>query len=257
MLIDYVIKEAIVHLRKMVRLSHTHGIIFVARLLAKALFGFYWYSLFKSRREFLYQGRRYKYYYHPFNATWMSERAVEIPIIRSAVSGNAARRCLELGNVLSHYFKTCHDVVDKHESGKNVINQDIVDYRPDRKYDLIVSISTIEHVGWDEHLLYRIREPDKIKCALGSLKRILASNGEMIVTYPVGYNPHLDQMTDSGELEWLRVSCMKRISEDNTWIETDWRDIKNAQYDKPFISANGLVIASYKNNGEHVTRRRL
>ena len=48
------------------------------------------------------------------------------------------------------YYKFEHDIVDKYEKKKGIINQDIVDYKPDKKYDLIISISTLEHVGWDE-----------------------------------------------------------------------------------------------------------
>jgi hypothetical protein len=32
---------------------------------------------------------------------------------------------LEVGNVLNHYFKLNHDVIDKYEKGKNVKNIDI------------------------------------------------------------------------------------------------------------------------------------
>ena len=30
--------------------------------------------------------------------------------------------------------------------------------------------------------------------------------------------------------------------------KTDWEDIKDSQYDKPFISAKGLVIGTISNN---------
>ena len=43
---------------------------------------------------------------------------------------------LEIGNVLSHYFKWDHDVVDKYEKVEGVINEDVVDFRPSKKYDI-------------------------------------------------------------------------------------------------------------------------
>jgi len=51
--------------------------------------------------------------------------------------------------VLSHYFAVKHDIVDKYEIAPSVVNEDLVNFKPGKKYDLIVSISTLEHVGWD------------------------------------------------------------------------------------------------------------
>jgi hypothetical protein len=62
------------------------------------------------------------------------------------------RNILEIGNVLSHYFPVNHDIVDKYEKADGVINQDVVHFYSPKKYDLIVSVSTLEHVGWDEDL---------------------------------------------------------------------------------------------------------
>ena len=72
------------------------------------------------------------------------------------------KKILEVGNILSHYFSVNHDIVDKYEKDVDVINQDIIDYHPNKKYDLIVSISSLEHVGEDE----TPREPKKILYAL-------------------------------------------------------------------------------------------
>ena len=55
----------------------------------------------------------------------------------------------------------------------------------------IVSISTIEHVGWDE----TPRDPNKIPRALENLTtRCLAPGGEIVVTLPIGYNTYLDKL---------------------------------------------------------------
>lgn len=242
----YIIREAIIHVRKILHLIRDRGIMFVLRLLLGTIFGYYYYRIFKSHPTFNFHQRHYTYFYHPYNVTWMSERAVEIPIIHDAIECNMGKKILEVGNVLNHYFRIDHDVVDKYEMDRNVINQDVVDFRPKERYDLIVSISTLEHIGWDEHLLYHKQEPHKIKCALDNLKKYLAPNGEIIMTYPVGYNPNLDRLTDNDELKWSKLLCMKRVSADNVWVERKWHDVKCAQYDDPFISANGLVIAYFK-----------
>ena len=55
----------------------------------------------------------------------------------------------------------------------------------------IVSISTMEHVGWDE----TPRDPKKIPLALENLTtRCLAPGGEIVVTLPIGYNTYLDKL---------------------------------------------------------------
>jgi hypothetical protein len=252
---SYILREGIIHIRKIVGLLRKRGIFFVIRLLVTVVCGYYFYRIFKSNRVFLFQEKEYKYFYHHYNVTWTSERSVEIPIIRSVLGRCKNKRVLEVGNILSHYFPTSHDILDKYEEGKNVINQDVVDFQPTKKYDLIVSISTLEHIGWDEHLLYRTREPQKTLRAFDNPKKCLTHNGEMWVTFPVGYNPHLDQMIDAGKIAFTKLLCMKRISADNAWVEAKWRDVSNAQYDNPFISANGLAVGYFKNthnNGRRV-----
>ena len=94
-------------------------------------------------------GQRYNYIVHPHGFTWTNERAVEIPIAQAALQDNKNPRILEVGNVTRHYFSSSHTVVDKYERAEGIINADIVDYSPPDKYDLIISISTLEHVGWD------------------------------------------------------------------------------------------------------------
>ena len=49
-----------------------------------------------------------------------------------------------------HYFPADHEIVDKYEKGDGIVNEDIVNFRPGKKYDLIVSISTLEHISWNE-----------------------------------------------------------------------------------------------------------
>jgi hypothetical protein len=53
---------------------------------------------------------------------------------------------------------------------------------------LIVSISTLEHVGWDEE----DKNPVKVLQAIEILKSLLAPLGKIVVTLPLGYNPIID-----------------------------------------------------------------
>jgi SAM-dependent methyltransferase len=115
---------------------------------------------------------------------------IEVPIIYEIVKEAEAygQKVLEVGNVLSHYFHVNHDIMDKYEKAKGVINEDVINFRLSKKYDLIISISTLKHVGWDEYP----KDPTKVLVAIENLKRCLSSNGRMVFTLPLGYNPHVD-----------------------------------------------------------------
>ncbi len=244
----YIIDEAKIHLLKIKNLIRDKGIIFVIRLLIGVLFGYYYYRIFKSSRTFTVQKKSYNYIYHLYNVTWMSERAVEVPIIWNMVKKYQKKKILEVGNVLSHYYSVNHDIIDKYEKGNVVINQDVVDFRPTKKYNLIVSISTLEHVGWDENIKNNAREPKKILLAIENLIRCLTPEGKLVFTSPISQNSNMDKMLQKKKIKCTKLCCLKRISADNKWIETDWEAIKDSQYDKPFISANGLVIGTISNN---------
>lgn len=144
----------------------------------------WFYKNFKSSRTFFFNNRTYNYFYHRYSITWNNERTVEVPIIRDFIKNYENDNILEIGNVLSHYFTVNHDIVDKYEKGDGVINQDVIDYKPSKKYDLIISISTLEHVGWDE----LPREPLKIIKAINNLKSLLNRRGKIVMTIPLGHN---------------------------------------------------------------------
>lgn len=147
-------------------------------------------------KYFVFNGKRYKYFYHPYNRTWENERRFEIPIIWDIVEQNRGKRILEVGRVLPHYFSLSHDVLDKYEKSKDVINEDAADFVPLKKYDLIISISTLEHVGWDEIP----KEPEKVIRAVENLKECLNLRGKIVFTIPRGENSYLDQLLDNNQL---------------------------------------------------------
>jgi SAM-dependent methyltransferase len=190
-----------------------------------------------GRGTFVFQGRDYRYFHHLYNATWTNERAVEVPIVRRAIEEAREARLLEIGNVLGHYFRLGHDVVDKYESGAGILNRDIVDFRPQEPYDLIVSISTLEHVGWDED----DRDPGKISRAVEHIRTLLAPGGRAIVTLPFGYNPHLDELVAAGALDVDREHFLLRLGQCE-WREVDKADLGRPAYGRPFPGANGLMI---------------
>jgi hypothetical protein len=200
-------------------------------------------NIVNRNKSFSLAGRAYKYYYHRRNRTWENERVIEIPLIWDVVSQNRGRRILEVGNVLSRYFEIRHDVVDKYEKRHFVRSFDIADYRPDAGYDLIVSISTLEHVGFDEQPC----EPEKIDKAMKNLESMLNPGGEMHVTLPVGYNQYLDLCIENKRFKFTKVYFFRRTSSANEWREAVWNDVRNAGYFKgKTCHANGLVYAIMK-----------
>ena len=92
--------------------------------------------MFKSIKPLEFKGEEYKYFYHHHNTNSNNERAVEIPIVCKLMNEYKYFELLEIGNVLSHYFNLDHDVVDKYEKAEGVINEDVVDFHPSKKYDL-------------------------------------------------------------------------------------------------------------------------
>lgn len=210
-----------------------------ATIQLKTFLGYYYYYFFHHQPStFTICGQKYSYLHHKYNATWRTERAVEVPIIWDWITRFQGAKILEVGNVLSHYGMIQHSVVDKYEVAPGVINQDIVDFQPNQQYDLIVSISTLEHVGFDE----TPRDDEKILRAFEHLHKLLADKGVLVVTLPIGYNPNLDGLLATSKVPFTQQICLKRITKSNKWREATWAEIQNTQYDAPFPSANGLLV---------------
>jgi hypothetical protein len=201
----------------------------------KTSYEYNYFLLIKSRQPFVFQQHKYKYFYHRYNYSWKNERTVEVPIVWNAVK-NCEGSILEVGNVLSHYFDFPHDIVDKYEKAEGVQNVDVTEIGPSKKYDLIVSISTIEHVGWDEAPIERTENKEKTLQAINNLRSLLNPHGKLVVTMPVGYNPLLDSYLKSNRMKFDQILCLKRVSKDNRWIATTWKDIEDASLAIPFLS---------------------
>lgn len=156
-------------------------------------------------------------------------------MVRKYEGGNL----LEIGNVLSHHVRFEHDVIDRYEIAKGVKNEDVVDFKSEKKYDLIVSISTLEHVGWDE----KPRDDLKIPRAIENLKTLITPRGgTIIITFPLGYNSVLDKLVKDGVIRFSKLYHLLRISKGNEWKEAAWEDVQDVRYNTPLPFANGLLI---------------
>jgi len=195
------------------------------------------YKILKSSRKFEFNGKKISYFYYPYNATWRNERSIEIPIAFNFIKNYDSKNILELGNVLSHYVSVEHDILDKYEKAHGVTNEDVVDFKTSKKYDLIISISTIEHIGWDEE----IKDPLKVLKALENLKKHLNKGGKIIATFSIGYNLNIDKLLKQNKL-FDETFYMKRISKDNQWKQTVNEDLDKIKFGSPFPFGNVVVI---------------
>jgi hypothetical protein len=178
-------------------------------------------------------GERYELLRRLYGLTWTTERAVEVPVALRVLERHRGKRVLEIGNVLSHYAPIDHAVVDKYERAPGVRNADLLDVPAEPAYDLVITISTLEHVGRDEEP----RDPARAIQALEHARRLVAPGGMFFATVPVGYNPELDRaLPDSG----LRLRGMHR---------RPWREVRPAEafqcpYDFLVYSATAVIFAS-------------
>lgn len=239
-------------MRRAVSAARTRGFVHVVRSAAEIVSirlsdsAQLWYHLvLRSRRRYTLAGRPYRYFYHKHNRTWLNERSVEVPIVWDVVRRHPAGSVLEVGNVLSHYFPVSHDIVDKYERAPGVLNIDVVDLSSDKRYRLIVTISTLEHVGWDENPVSKERvdlSDDKIIRAIGNLQRHLTDDGEILITVPLGHNPILDSQIEGGWIPLESQMFMVRVSKDNRWEQADRSRCRGARYGHPFTMANAIAI---------------
>ncbi len=192
--------------------------------------------------RFAFRGAALSYFYHRYNVTWANERCVEVPIARSYLE-QATGEVLEVGNVLGHYFPSRHTVLDKFEHAPGVVNADIVGYEPGKKFSLILSISTFEHIGFDDE--GEGSSSVKILAAVASCRRLLAPGGKLVVTVPLGYNPELDTLIEGDRLAPARAWFVKRVAS-REWREAPRAEAKGARFGRPFPFANVVWVAEFE-----------
>jgi len=191
-------------------------------------------------RTFGYDGAEIPYLRHAYNYTWLNERAVEVPLAaRVLAAAGPSARVLEIGNVLGHYQPVTHTVVDKYEQSPGVHNVDVVDIQLPGPFDLILAISTLEHVGLDED----VQDPGKPGRAIAHLTSLLAPGGRLWCTFPVGYNAALDDGLRADRLGFDRLTALRRTGRDNRWEQLPVTDVWGISYDWLLYTAQAVVVA--------------
>ena len=147
----------------------------------------------------------------------LDERAVEYPWLFSRLKGNE-RRILDAGSSLNHHDllnlpmwrgKDLHITTLAYEGRPFAPFKPVYVYEdlramgwPNEFFDAVVCISTLEHVGMDNTLLYTDDESKNegqaqaYLTAMDEMKRVLKDGGNLYLTLPYGHYQNL---------KWLQV----------------------------------------------------
>jgi hypothetical protein len=226
------------------RRIRTAGPASAVRLSAQYLAGRALYGAVHHQRSFTVAGSPLPYLFSPNH----TERAVEVPWARSVLGRfPLTSRILEVGNVLNRYTPFPHVVLDRYEVEPGVINEDVTQFNPPDRFEVILSISTLEHVGFDEGE----RSPGKFVRALVHLREAcLRPGGFLAITVPLGYNPEVDDWLHSGTEGLGESHILERYSSLNLWREAIPGSLNHqsgeAPFDRSYPGAARVLLWSYQ-----------
>jgi peptidoglycan hydrolase CwlO-like protein len=227
------------------------------------------------KRTFYFKGK--DFYYNRIKSNNPTERAVEIPIAFNFLADiKQTASVLEVGNVLSNYENQLSEtlgiisrrIVDKFEVEAGVENEDLMNLRSEDKYDAIVSISTVEHIGqkgdpsgeYGEQTESRdLEAPLK---AIAKIYDLLTYDGKALITVPFGKlidgewyiqfsNEYLYLLSKKYGIpkEAISINYLKLIDRESTenrfnmfWEELDALELSYVEYGSPFSQANAIAV---------------
>jgi SAM-dependent methyltransferase len=226
--------------------------------------------------SFVFKGK--EFYYNRIRFNNPTERAVEIPIAFDFMANlkKQPASILEVGNVLSFYENSLSEtlgirsrrIVDKFEVEIGVENEDLMNLASDQKYDAIVSLSTVEHIGQnaDPSATYgekiENRDLEAPLKAIAKIYDLLAPEGKALITVPFG------KLIDGGwyiqfskeylyflsknygiPQEAVSINCLKLIARETTgnsfkvlWEELDALELSYVEYGSPYSQANAIAV---------------
>jgi hypothetical protein len=193
------------------------------------------------RKTVLFEGAALEYFYAKYNITWVTERVLEVPIGLHCLKRAGPAQTLEVGNVLGHYIQPGHTVLDKFERAPGIVNEDILEFRPGRKFDLIISISTFEHIGYEDD---GPSDPEKIRAAIAACQRLLSPQGRLVITVPFGYNASMDQYIAEGRILPAKATFYEKTT-NLDWKETSKSEALKRKYARPYSYANAIMVGEF------------
>lgn len=179
--------------------------------------------------SFEFNGKKYQYFEHKYNHPRTNERRVEIPIAKKFLDDQERKPrkpIIEVGNVLYHYFKCHHDVLDLYErqKGVRIIHEDVLTFEPKKKYQVAISISTVEHT----------------KNPILAIDRIISLAPKVLITFPIG-KFYIKELVKK-----YNFNFMVRMDADNNWEQCTYNVVANYKYGEPFKWANAIAILIQK-----------
>jgi len=202
----------------------------------------------------------------------VSERAIEVPIGLNFLMEHNSKRILEVGNVLQQYIQQpiygTWNILDKFEVGPDVLNIDLMEYNPEEKYEAIISISTVEHIGQRKDPSGSYGEEDNVRDKEAPLKAIvkiynlLKEGGHALITVPFGklidhgwlihFDDHYMQLLinkyeipdDELIIKYYRKMEMEMTWNNprQVWVPCLKENLADTIYDSPFPNANGIAV---------------
>lgn len=249
------------------------------------------YCLSKSRLAdtFLLSGKTFHYDRSGYNN--LGERVVEIPVLYdflSTVPSDA--RMLEVGNVLEnylHYYPSYtvvnnRQVVDKYELGSSVLNKDIRHLAPNNKYQAIISVSTVEHVGRQWPGAEKLEGCEAPLTAVAKIYDLLEPGGISFITFPFGELTQTDSLIqfnsdylqllfdkygvprDAVSIRFMKRTAIELVRLENRWrtgtralwLEADEGEMSGVELDAPCPSGNGVAFLTMKKGAVRKSQRR-
>ncbi len=152
------------------------------------------------------------------------ERRVEVPVALRFLETHrrSGDRVLEVGNVLRDDAPDPRVVLDKYEAGAGIVNLDVVEYAPADPFDVVLAISTLEHVGFDEDQQDLGKFQRAVEHLYGSCLR---PGGWMFISVPLGYHPEVDRILLGGHLGWGGAAVMMHVSALGEWREVPLAEV--------------------------------
>jgi len=168
---------------------------------------------------------------------------VEVLISKKVLDKYEGKNVLEIGNVLNTYFSCKHTVLDKHEIYPGIINKNVANYNTNKRFDFIISVSTLEHVGFS---IGEKNEPGKFQKSIYNLIRLLRSDGLFFITLPMFYSEKIDTLIINDKMVFQEEYFMKRVSALNQWVQIEKRDaLTGPKYNSKYIWGNLIYFGYY------------
>ena len=162
-------------------------------------------------RSFILDGKEYKYWH---KGGWANtERLVEVPLALDFIQ--EVGDVIEVGNVSRpHKSSLSHFVIDLteiREGWENYENADVLTYVPQKSYDGVLSVSTVEHT----------------KDVVTAIRRILSWAPRALITLPLGYKTPGGRTTDEAVFEHAydaEISILRREYDEFSWFQVSIAD---------------------------------